>query len=75
MLVACRLAGLSALGAHYAVVNVRTQLGAACGCAAQLERLVPDGVKNQKIGTQQQAWRRRRRYIVGQSSLTRSSAT
>ena len=27
MLVACRLAGLSALGAHYADINARTQSG------------------------------------------------
>ena len=52
MLVACRLAGLSALVAHYAGVRVGAQFGAACGCAAQLDRLVQTGAKNQKIGTQ-----------------------
>jgi hypothetical protein len=30
MLLACRLAGLSALEAHYAVVNGRTQSGPVC---------------------------------------------
>ena len=33
MLLACRLAGLSALGKHYAGVNRRAQCGALCGPA------------------------------------------
>jgi hypothetical protein len=41
MLVACRLAGLSALEAHYADVNRRSQYGAASGRAAQLGHLGP----------------------------------
>jgi citrate lyase beta subunit len=40
MLVACRLAGLSALEAHYADVNRRSQYRAASGRAAQLGHLV-----------------------------------
>ena len=36
MLVACRLAGLSALKGHYAGVRVCAQFGGACGCAAYL---------------------------------------
>ena len=35
MLVACRLAGLSALETHYAGVRVRAQFGGACGRAAR----------------------------------------
>ena len=35
MLVACRLAGLSALEGHYAGVGVCAQFGGACGCAAR----------------------------------------
>ena len=34
MLVACRLACLSALEGHYAGVSVSAQFGGACGCAA-----------------------------------------
>ena len=34
MLVAYRLAGLSALEAYYAGVRARAQCGAVCGCAA-----------------------------------------
>jgi hypothetical protein len=34
MLVACRLAGLSALETYYAKVRARAQFGAACGCSA-----------------------------------------
>ena len=40
MLVACRLAGLSALVAYYPNLNALAQFGAECGCAAQLGRLV-----------------------------------
>jgi hypothetical protein len=36
MLVACRLAGLSALETYYAGVRVGAQFGAACGCAPSL---------------------------------------
>jgi hypothetical protein len=35
MLVACRLAGLSALEGHFAGVRVRAQFGGACGRAAR----------------------------------------
>ena len=35
MLVACRLACLSALEGHYAGVGVCAQFGGACGCAAR----------------------------------------
>ena len=53
MLVACRLAGLSALVAHYAGVRVGAQFGAACWSArpssTASSRLA---AKNQKIGTQ-----------------------
>ena len=35
MLVACRLAGLSALEGHYAGVSVSAQFGGAGGCAAR----------------------------------------
>ena len=38
MLVACRLAGLSALEAHYAGVRVGAQIRGPCGCAAQPHR-------------------------------------
>ena len=46
MLVAYRLAGLSALETYYAGVRVGAQFGAACGCAAQLGRLVQMAAKN-----------------------------
>ena len=64
MLVACRLAGLSTLGAHYAGVKARAQ----CEAAWPARPPRSDGSENQKIGTQWQAWRRqhRRIYIVGQ---------
>jgi hypothetical protein len=52
MLVAYRLAGLSALGPHYAGVECLAQCVAACGCAAQLGRLARSGAKNQKNGRQ-----------------------
>jgi hypothetical protein len=45
MLVACRLAGLSALGAHYAGVNRRAQCEAAC----QLGRLVRMAAKIRRL--------------------------
>ena len=48
MLVARRLAGLSALGAHYARVRARTQT---LDRVTQLGRLVQSGAKNQKIST------------------------
>jgi hypothetical protein len=37
MLVACRLAGLSALEAYYAGVRARAQCEAACDCATRRE--------------------------------------
>ena len=49
MLVACRLAGLSALETHYAGVRVSGQFGAACGCAAQLQRLVQMAAKIRRL--------------------------
>ena len=48
MLVACRLAGLSALEAHYAGVNRRAQ----CEAAWPARSPRSDGSENQKIGTQ-----------------------
>ena len=48
MLVAYRLTGLSALGAHYARVNRRAQCDAAWPALSPLS----DGSENQKIGTQ-----------------------
>jgi hypothetical protein len=35
MLVACQLAGLSALEGHYAGVRASALFGGACGCAAR----------------------------------------
>ena len=49
MLVACRLAGLSALEPYYARVRVSAQT---LDRVTQLGRLVQSGAKNQKIGTQ-----------------------
>jgi hypothetical protein len=51
MLVACRLAGLSALGAYYAGVRARTQFG--------LTRYV-----NASIGAEQQAFRATARLVL-----------
>jgi hypothetical protein len=52
MLVACQLAGLSALGAHYAGVKRRTQRDdAACGCGPAWSSR-SDGAQDQKIGPQ-----------------------
>jgi hypothetical protein len=42
MLVACRLAGLSALEAYYAGVSVGA-IGGACGCAARFFWVSADG--------------------------------
>jgi hypothetical protein len=49
MLVACRLAGLSALETYYAGTSVGAQFGAACGCAAQLQRLVQMAAKIRRL--------------------------
>jgi hypothetical protein len=49
MLVACRLAGLSALEGHYAGVRVCAQFGGACGCAARLQRLVQMAAKIRRL--------------------------
>jgi hypothetical protein len=91
MLVAYRLADLSALEGHYAGVRVCAQFGAACGLRGSfllgigergrpmLPRQTPtslnasrSGRKNQKIGRQKQAGRRRHPYIVGQSNTAAS---
>jgi hypothetical protein len=50
MLVACRLAGLSALGAHSAGVKRRAQRDdAACGWVAQRDRLVQMAQKIRRL--------------------------
>jgi hypothetical protein len=43
MLVACRLADLSALEKHYAGVRVHAQFGGACGRAARFFWVAADG--------------------------------
>ena len=43
MLVACRLADLSALEGHYAGVSVCAQFGGACGCAGRFFWLSTNG--------------------------------
>jgi hypothetical protein len=46
MLVAYRLAGLSALETYYAGVSACAQSGTACGCVAHLGRLVQMAAQN-----------------------------
>jgi hypothetical protein len=67
MLVACRLAGLSALEPYYAGVRVGAQTFGPRVAAHQLDLLVQSGAKNQKIGRQKQACLGHSPYIVGQS--------
>ena len=62
MLVACRLAGLSALEGHYAGVRVRAQCGPARGCAACFFWVSADGAEpdlgqlNVQSGTKIKDW-------------------
>ena len=85
MLVACRLAGLSALGAHYAGVRVGAQTWAACGCAAQLGRLAQMAAKSTRMAANSKPvsaapltslgnpFRRVRRTVAPQPSPDRST--
>jgi hypothetical protein len=62
-----RLGAMRGTGESYSDVSIRLVESAQCAAVWHCAALVQFGVKNQKDGTQKQAWRRRCRYIAGQS--------